>query len=38
MSRSWVGDNDWKGRPKCRVALSLDSPGVLAVVTQLLSR
>ena len=37
-SCSWVGENDWLGRPKCSVALSLDAPGVLALVTQLLSR
>ena len=36
--RSWVGENDWKGRPKCSVALSVDAPGVLALVMQLLSR
>ena len=35
---SWVGANDWTGRPKVRVALSLDAPAVLALVTQLLSK
>jgi hypothetical protein len=29
-----VGTNDWTGRPKCRVALSLDAPAVLELVTQ----
>ena len=36
--RSWVGANDWTGRPKCDVALSLDAPAVLARITALLSK
>jgi uridine nucleosidase len=36
--RSWVSANDWTGRPKVSVALSLDAPAVLQVVTDLLSK
>jgi uridine nucleosidase len=34
LPRSWVGANDWTGRPQCRVALTLDAPAVLALVTE----
>lgn len=34
--KNWVGANDWVGRPKCRVALTVDAPGVLALITRLL--
>jgi uridine nucleosidase len=37
-ARSWVGANDWTGRPLCRVALTLDAPAVLALVTQRLTQ
>ena len=35
---SWAGNNDWVGRSKCRVALTLQAEAVLDVVTTLLSR
>lgn len=35
--RSWQGPNAWTGRPTCRVAVDLDAPAVLRLITEGLS-
>lgn len=37
-SKKWVCENSWMERPKCRVALELDAPGVLAQILERLRR